>query len=325
MKDTTARLERLVKKAFKITDDQVQEAAKLLMHLYSKKQDEEKIADYLMKFKSTVCLSFFEASVETLDLETQIKPIYTAICSTEAYKKNTSYAATSRGFIIFAILLKNDMDFARDVLMYTLQKADKGNRFSDKVISLFRQCAVDYLDGMEPIKAHGEKPWHRQDEQERFERFVIAVENNIKLTASLSNAEGSSTSAHSPNFSGTVAQVYASDLGYAFEADRETLNNASELSRLIASANKEATELLESLVDHNGAIAALRKDVSERDAQIKELSAAIREKDQIISELQQKNEESNLSVIASEKHIADLSAKLQNLLLLTQSVKDSLA
>ena len=260
MMDTTIRLDELLGKGSSITDKQAKEAATLLLSLYSETQDESKAAEYLMKFNTKVCSPFFEAAVRDLDPETQIQPIHSAMCSTKAYIANVRYAATDRGFRLAAILIKNDLSIARNVLTRTIADAEKAGQFDEKVVNKFKEHVVKYCGSLEPIKALGEQPWSNPVDQRRFIRFIEQA------------VPGSDSSA--------------------------AIGSASELLQIISSASKEAAVLFQSLSDNNGIIAALRKDVSDREARI--------------ADLQRRFDESQQTTRENEAHIADLSMRLKN-------------
>lgn len=312
--DTIARLDELLGRASKISDRQAKEAAMLLLSLYSETQDSSRVADYLMKFKSTVCLFFFETAVKTLDPETQIQSIHSDICSTEAYKKNANHAATTRGFIISAVLIKNGVNIARAILMRTLVDVEKEGQFSDAVICNFKQNTVDYCGSLELIQALGEKTWNKPESRNRFLRFMEAV--NISNIANISPSKSMNDLAVTtasivpaipepliPSKEQQAAPILANDA---------TIRLTEELLRMLSSASKEAAELLESLSDSNGTISLLRKVVTNKDSRIAELSTTIGERDRTINDLQRKLNESQYLVRENEAHVADLSERLKN-------------
>jgi len=307
------RLDELLGRASKLTDAQAKEAATLLLSFYTEKQEKTNVADCLMKFKSTVCLFFFEAAITTLDPETQIQSLHLAICSTEAYKKNANHAATSRGFIITAVLIKNGVNIARSVLMQTLADVEKDGKFSDAVINNFKQNVVDYCGSLDHIKMLGDKDWDKPDSRRRFMRFMEEVNNSIVTVISPPESKKDviiSTTTTSPlpisptpHNEQQIIPVSESNVAKGI---------ADELLKTLINASKEAALLFQSLSDSNGTIALLRKDVASRDARIEEFSKTIRKNNEIIDDLHRKLDESKKVIRDNEAHIDDLSGRLKN-------------
>ena len=274
--DTMVRLDELLGRASKISDGQAIEAATLLLSFYSETQDKAKVANYLMKFKWTVCLSFFEAAIKTLDPDTQIQSLHAAICSTDAYRNNKNHVATSRGFIITAILIKNRISFARAVLMRTLADVEKDGKFSETVINNFKQYVVEYCGGIDSIKVLGDKEWKNKETHNRFVRFLQNYSNSIVTIISPPKTQDGCDVSITP----TAPSVSASPLPteekrVAFFSENDVVANVVSLAegilKVLSNASTEANILLKSLSDKNGTIALLRKDISDRDSRIEEL------------------------------------------------------
>lgn len=314
--DTMARLDELLSRASKITDGQAKEAAMLLLSLYSETKDTARVADYLMKLKSTVCLSFFEGVVKTHDPESQIQSIHSAICSTEAYKKNANHAATSRGFIISAVLIKSEINIARAILMRTITDVEKDGKFTDAVVSNFKQYVLDYCGSLESIKALDDKLWNKSGDKNRFSRFMEAVSSSIVTVISPSKTESELAVTGMPIVPAISAPTTAIEepQSVPIPASDAAMGLAEKLLEMLSSASNEATVLLQSLSDSNGIISLLRKDVANRDSRIAELSMELNEKDRIITELQRKLEESQQSVHEGEARTSDLSERLKTAL-----------
>lgn len=342
--DTITQLDKLLKSASKITDVQAKEAARLLLSLFAETQDKSSIADYIMKFKPTVSLFFFEAAVKTLDSETQMQSIHSAICSSEAYKKNYNNVATSRGFVFAAVLIKNGVNIARDVLMRTLVDAEKDGRFSDSVISLFKKHVLDYCGSLQSILALGETPWDNSASRNRFFRFMDAVNSStvkiispaktqeksaatiappveipnepaatstIRPPVKTQNEPSAATAPVAPDVSAPLTKGEGQQVA-GIPASDAMEKLAEELLRLLSSASKEANTLLQTLSDSNGTISLLRKEIVERDTRIAVLATNLREKDDAIADLRRKLNESQQSERENEGQIADLSERLRN-------------
>lgn len=310
--DAIVRLNELLGRASKISDGQAKEATELLLSFYSETGDKTIVADYLMKFKSTVCLSFFEGIVKTPDTESQIQSIHSAICSTEAYKKNANHAATSRGFIISAVLIKNEINIARATLMRTITDVEKDGKFSDAVVSNFKQYVLDYCGSLEAIKALGEKAWSKQGDKGRFLRFMAAVDSSIVTIILPVKGRDDGRASHTPVVPESAALPVPKEKSAPVPMDSVAAELSAELIKTLSSASKEAATLLQSLSSTNGTISLLRKDIATRDLRIAELSAEINENKRAIADLHKKLNDSQQSVREGEAHVADLSERLKN-------------
>jgi hypothetical protein len=300
--DALTRLEELLNRASKITDGQAKESATILLDLCNEAQDDVKTADCLMRFKSNVCLFFFEEAVQLFEPE-KIESLHATICTTEAYKKNANHAATTRGFIISAILVKHELSIARAILMRTIADVEKDGKFSDSVIGIFKQIVVEYCGGIEPIMILGEKEWEKADNRNKFTRFMDAVKGSIVTI--VSTGEISETLPPSANITAEEPEL----------PSPQTKDNAtrlmSELLAMILSASKEASTLQQSLSGSNGTISLLRKDIASRDTKIEELSTVVSERDHEITELQRRIVDVQNTLHDKENYISDLSERLK--------------
>ena len=290
--NTIEKLDKMLKKASKVSDSQAKDAALLLHELYVEAQDNAKIADYLMRFKPTICLFFFEKAVQSY-VQEKITSLHTAICATEGYKKNANHIATTRGFILAAILIRHEAGIARSVLMRTLADAEKDGMFSSAVISNFKKYVVDYCGGMEPIATLGEKVWNESENHDRFIRFMKLVNSSNATTISIANGRSKEPETRSA------------------PPDNDEARLTEGLLKMLSSASKEAAALFQSLSGSNGTISLLQKEITSRDSRIAELSTVVTGRDESITELQQEIAEFQQMLRENEAHISDLSERLK--------------
>lgn len=324
MTDIIARLNELTQRASKISDGQSQEAASLLLQLYSETGDKVRTADFLMKFKATVCLCFFEQAVATIEPE-RIESLHMAICATESYKKNANHASTTRGFIMAAVLIKCGQNIAQAVLMRTLADVDKDGKFSDTVIEHFRRNIVDYC-GLDAITKLNEREWKKPETRNRFNRFMQAVSESIVTVISTPTndsktivevsantpiatvtSQESPTAKSKPNATTPVAETTPTTP----KVDGKSIELTAELLKMIESSNREALKLFQTLSESNGTIAILRGQVSDHDTRITDLKAKLYERDGQITELHSVADKARYVCDEQQSKIADLTERLK--------------
>lgn len=312
--DAIAQLNKFLLKASKITDEQSKEAAMHLLSFYLKTKDDAKVAEYLMKFKQTVCMYFFEEAVKTLESEVQLQSIHSAMCETEDYKKNVNHVATTRGFIISGVLIKNKVSIARTVLMNTIAAVEKDSKFSDTVVNKFKQNVLENNVLLKSIDDLNNKPWENKENMKRFLNFMETVRNNLFPCISFREAED--TASVQPTSITTEISVNSKSKEKlkveSIPTIDITVDLAAELIKKLSIASKEASILIQSLSDANGTIDLLQKDIMNRDSRIAEFSAELNEKNRTITDLQRKLNERQQLVQECEGRIADLSERLKN-------------
>lgn len=327
MINTIARLDELLDRASKLTDKQAKEAAQLLLPLCSDSKNCAKAADYLMKFKPAFCLAFFEAAAKTLDHETQLKPLFSAMRSTQAYRKNVNHAATSRGFIAAAVLIKNGAGIARETLMLTIADVEKDGKFSEAVIKHFEKHVLDYCGSFEMIKALGGESWNDKDkaDQSRFMRFINAVEGKkvetdaraevrteVHIDARADDREEVHTDARA-DVREEISDDDRTDARPEARADAHAaLGLTAEIITNLSRASKEAAILTQQLSDTNGTLALLRNAIETKDARIAELLSAIGDKERALIDLDTALNQHKLTLREKEESMADLSQRLKN-------------
>lgn len=298
MTDITTRLEELVQKASKLSDAQSKETTSLLLKLYSEAGDRVATATYLMKFKSTVCQYFFERATTTIQTE-KIESLHNAIRITELYKKNLNHAATIRGFIISAVLIKYEQKIGRAVLVQTLSDVGKDGKFSDTVIEHFKKTVLEYC-GLDTISKLNEREWRNAESKDRFIRFMRMVSDSIATIASTAtntdksvvesviNAPTATTTSQKYTTTHSVAKtvpLVAEPVPTPLKADDSAVTQTTELLKLLERSHCEAQKLFQTLNQSNGAIMTLREQVGDRDNCIAKLDAEIQERDKQIADL----------------------------------------
>lgn len=324
--ESTDRLDEIINngKASKISDKQAREITEHLLEMIKESENEEKVANYLMKFKASACLFFFEKAVESLEPE-KIQSIHSAICKTEFYKKNSNNAAIARGFVMSAVLIKHKHGAASIVLGRTLIDAERDGKFSEYVINLFKTTVVDYCGGLEPINALDKTDWDNLGKQSRFRRFMQNVTDNCVTVVSTDKHESNSNalSPVSKDLKQTTKEDAITSVISSGEKPLEhntiktvsPINNAQtlakELTGTLASAVCEAKEILNILRESNGTIAALRHQITERDVEISKLKAIITEREQAIAKLQTEIEQLSRIIKDKDCNIVDLTERLK--------------
>lgn len=324
MTELIARLDELTQRASKISDGQSQEAASLLLPLYSETGDKVRTADFLMKFKATVCLCFFERAVAAIEPE-RIESLHMAICATESYKRNANHASTTRGFIIAAVLIKYGQNIARAVLMRTLADVEKDGKFSDTVIEHFKRNVVDYC-GLDAITKLNEREWKKPEIRNRFNRFMQAANESMVTVISTPTNDSKTiveVSTNTPIATVTsqerptvecepkAAAPVAGTPPTVLKADDKSTTLTAELLKILESSNREAQKLLQTLNESNGTIAILRGQVSDRDAHITGLAVELHERDRQIDGLQSKVDKEKCLCDEQQSKIADLTERLK--------------
>lgn len=311
----TVRLDELLSKKIKDKQSkQAKEVIDLMLSYYSETQDKLKVANYLMGSNPAICLGFFELAIQSLDPESQIQSIYSAIRSTDSYKDNKNHAATVRGFIISAVMIKNSIPIARGILVQTLADIEKNGSFSEAVVNHFKRNVLDYCGSLEPIKLLGEEPWYDKESKNRFIRFMHKVYSSIVtiITPPKTKEFEVSQPIQNTSTSPLLNTPEVVEHSVAVHENDAVLGIAKELKNILCSASKEATLLTQSLSDTNGTISALRKGILDRDSQIKQLSLTISEGNQTIANLQHMIEENQQTLLEKESRIDDLSEQLKD-------------
>lgn len=315
--DKITRLNGFIQRASKISETQSREAASLMLELYTDTNDSARLAEYIMKLKPTVCQFFFEKAVESMDLK-QIEALHAAIRTTESYKKNANNAATTRGFIISAILIKNRFENARAILMQSLADFAKRGEYSNAVIELFKTYVISYCDGQDIVGILDERDWESPGLRSRFTRFIQMVQSSYVTV--ISTAKYDDKTVEKPKSPYTASSPVQNDMilnsgekakSYTPEADSAAFSLATELLRKLEASNREAQQLLNTLTESNGTIMMLREQLANRESRISQLNTELHERDRQIAGLF-----SDADREKSEKHeqqlkIADLTERLK--------------
>lgn len=314
MMEIIVDLDALTLRGSKLKEHQAGKAASLLTELYIKTADEAKVADYIMRFKAIVCQKFFEQALVKLKPE-NIESLFTAIRATEAYKKNINHAATTRAFIIAAVLVKLDMDKTRVMLMTTLCDVEKNGVFSPAVIDCFNKTFVDNC-GIETLEGLGNDPWSNQDSKNRFFRFVQAIRSSKVTTVKVEKGEAkdrleatSESVLASKNTEKMSGQDVPSNCGDPIPKTNEAL--AETLVSTLSTASHELNTLLATMRESYGTITILKNTINERDLQIKELREALVQCEQQTASLKDTISKYESVIAGEQAKVDDLTERLK--------------
>jgi uncharacterized coiled-coil protein SlyX len=288
MTDLTKKLDEIAAK--KKTDTQV--AATLLLQLQQETNDNTKIAYYLMKIKTSpkghVSLHFFEGLAKASKLS-GVKELHDQILITEAYKGNIkSPTFASRLFIMIAVLIKQEHEYAREALAHTLSDIEKDGAVSDAMVKEFKKFVVDYC-GFEMLEKFGEQEWDNPAARNRFNRMMQSLNDSKATIVSL------------PKDSTTVSK---SDL-----SEKKPIKTAT-----VEDCNREVSKLYLTLTELNSTYSPLLEQIKERDVRIAELKSQLQQRDQKIVTL-------NAEVDNAQSIQDELQGKISNL---TERLKTSM-
>ena len=316
--DTVELLEEIAKRKDP-SKGQVREAVALLLQLFSETDGEGTIAEYIMRIKKPdACLFFFEDAVKRFDSD-RIQKLFAAIRSSEAYIKNAGKSGTVRGFIVAAVLIKNNLNLAMPVLAQTLADVEKKGKYSDDVIQKFIVAVVNYCGSLNVINAFFEREWQSEEDRKRINGFMQIVSNRFLPPASsktqdeiepvdqgiikIDSDDSTNKSLHVVETNVTESDTKHIETQAAPIPDIAK-SQTDALLKVISDATKEVEELMQTLTGGNGTIEILRQQVAVRDSQISDMLVSQEKKDKEIKSLKQSKDE-------MDSQISDLTNRLK--------------
>ena len=315
--DKETRLDELINKK-KISKGQSVEASSLLKKFFEETSNEKKTAEYLMKSKPHVYLSFFERFIADNDLE-RIKLLHKAIYTTESYKANHNNVSTTRGFILSAVLIKANNTYAQGALVRTLKDVSKGNNYSNSVIEIFRKNVIEYC-GLDVINKLDEQEWENLNDHKRFQRFMQIVSTKIISTISVSTGDEQidvveSRHLHIKKEDANATTFMQDELKKDEVTKKEKDKNyelAEGLTSILERSSREAKNLYQILNESNGMIGQLREQLTQNDMQLSLLSKDLHERDNNILANLSEIESLKSDLDRKQTKINDLGERLRN-------------
>jgi len=315
--DKETRLDELINKK-KISKGQSVEASSLLKKFFEETNNEKKTAEYLMKSKPHVYLSFFERFIADNDLE-RIKLLHKAIYTTESYKANHNNVSTTRGFILSAVLIKANNTYAQGALVRTLKDVSKGNNYSNSVIEIFRKNVIEYC-GLDVINKLDEQEWENLNDHKRFQRFMQIVSTKIISTISVSTGDEQidvveSRHLHIKKEDANATTFMQDELKKDEVTKKEKDKNyelAEGLTSILERSSREAKNLYQILNESNGMIGQLREQLTQNDMQLSLLSKDLHERDNNILANLSEIESLKSDLDRKQTKINDLGERLRN-------------
>ena len=243
-----------------ITEAQSRNAVQPLFQLYTEMDNKEKIAEYLMKFRSVACLLFFEKLISMNKELSEIKSLHKAIRETDTYKGNINHVSTYRAFGILAVIIKYKHEYAQEAISITLSDI----KTSETVVKHFKKHVIDYC-GLDAVQKLMEQDWENPAARNRLNDLLQqAVSNN------------STTIVHAP----TTVKLP--------DSEPQAVVSCVEELKPLEVAIKKLIDMAEAPL---GTVDSLKKQLSERDERISTLKAQIASHDVHVSELEEQLQE----------------------------------